>query len=247
MTPPANTLPGARRPSWAVVYTTGVPFLHKALPLLGVAETDLEDVMQDVLLAAYRGLGRYDGARYARVPEDLALPEDEGAGGVATLAGLRPRLSRDPLCAWLFGIAWRQVSHYLDRAHRRREILVGLLHTSPVFTRVEQRPGPEQRAMTAESIELMSGLLSCMDLQRRGILVLHDVLEIKISAIARELGINRNTVQNRLRLAREDFRAAVKRLGDERRRALRAEGDAPPWVKPRARPTPAPPRGRRRR
>jgi transposase-like protein len=67
-----------------------------------------------------------------------------------------------------------------------------------------------------------------MDLQRRTILVLHDLLEVSISDIARELGVNRNTVQNRLRLAREDFRATVTRLGPEKRRALRAPGVAPP-------------------
>lgn len=241
MSPSAVNPPGARRPSWATVYATGVPFLRNVLNLLGVAESDLDDVLQDVLLAAYRALERYDEGRYARAPAGPEPPGEEGAGG----AGLRRRQASNPLFAWLFGIAWRQVSHYRERAHRRREIPVGL-HMSPTLARADDRPSPEQSAMIAESIEIMSGLLGRMDLQRRTILVLHDLLEVSISDIARELGVNRNTVQNRLRLAREDFRATVTRLGPEKRRALRAPGVAPPGAGSPARVAPGKARARGR-
>ncbi|WP_437731110.1 sigma factor-like helix-turn-helix DNA-binding protein [Sorangium sp. So ce1335] len=50
---------------------------------------------------------------------------------------------------------------------------------------------------------------------------MHDLLELTTADIARDLGMNENTVRNRLRLAREDFRVAVKRMNAEDRRALR--------------------------
>jgi RNA polymerase sigma-70 factor (ECF subfamily) len=209
------------------------------LHLFDVADRDIDDVLQDVLLAAYRGLDRYDGTRYTRAPEE---GDSEAA---AAMAELRRRQGWNPLCAWLFGIAWRQVSHYRDRAHRRREVPVGLYISQP-FARVDEGPSPEQRAITIESIGLMGELLSGLDFQRRGILVLHDLLELGIADIAQELGINPNTAQNRLRLAREDFRAAVRRMRAEKRRALR-EGDVPPEAGPRPEAPPPKPRRRRRR
>ncbi|WP_437716300.1 sigma factor-like helix-turn-helix DNA-binding protein [Sorangium sp. So ce448] len=58
--------------------------------------------------------------------------------------------------------------------------------------------------------------------ERRVLLVLYEIYEMPLVDIARELGLNYNTASNRLRLAREDYRAAVKRLRPEQRQALRA-------------------------
>ncbi|WP_437573537.1 hypothetical protein [Sorangium sp. So ce887] len=58
--------------------------------------------------------------------------------------------------------------------------------------------------------------------ERRILLVLHEAYEVPIVDVARALGINYNTATNRLRLAREDYRAAVARLRPEQRQALRA-------------------------
>jgi RNA polymerase sigma-70 factor (ECF subfamily) len=236
---PATGPEAPLRPTFAAIYANELSFLRQSLRWLGVNEVDLEDVLQEILLAVYRGLGSFDPS-YSQRSGETEIPYGEEHRGVDPAQSGRP----DPLKRWLFGIAWRQVSHYRDRAHRRHEIPVGL-HSGQLSKRIDKDPSPEQRVITTESLGLLGELLSGLKPQRRGILVLHDLLELSIADIAQELGINRNTAQNRLRLAREDFRAAVRRMGAEKRWALRA-GEAPLAGRPRP-PRPGPPKPKRRR
>lgn len=208
-----------------------VPFLRKTLRGLGVAMDDIDDVLQNVLIGAYRGLERYDESRFrdplSEADEEVAVDEDEEeAASGAMLPWLieSPRELR-PLHSWLFGIAWRQVSHYKERAYRRREVPVGL-YGNRAFAGIYENPDPEQQMAADQRARLLDALLAGIDPQRRVVLMMHDMLQIPVVDIARELQINENTAQNRLRLAREDFRAAVKRLNPEKRRALRL-GDRP--------------------
>jgi RNA polymerase sigma-70 factor (ECF subfamily) len=225
------------------VYKVGVPFLHQALRYLGVAEADRDDVLQDVLLAAYRGLDRYDASRSSRAhptdgdPALLVAP-------IRPFGGFKARRSWSPLQGWLFGIAWRQVTHYRDRAHRRREIPMGL-HDSAIFAEVDERSSLDQHVENAERAQLISVLLATMIPQRRAIVVMHDMLDIPVADIARQFEINENTAQNRLRLGREDFRAAAKRLNVEKRATLRP-GERPFSAEAMAPRHPAKPRVRRR-
>jgi RNA polymerase sigma-70 factor, ECF subfamily len=200
------------------VHARGVPFLRQVLRALGVAEHDIDDVLQEVLIAAYRSLDRYDESRYNRPHPELDSDHPVLLG--APLAPFSARRAWSPLFNWLFGIAWRQVSHHRERAYRRREIPMGL-HDSAIFAAVDQRPTLEQHIASAERARIVGTLLAIMDPQRRVILVMHDMLDIQVADIARELQINENTAQNRLRLARQDFRAAARRLPAESRSALR--------------------------
>src|SRR5687768_6781289 len=59
----------AVRPSFETIYTVGLSFLRQTLRWLGVAEGDLDDVLQDVMLAAYRGLESFDPARAEQVAQ----------------------------------------------------------------------------------------------------------------------------------------------------------------------------------
>lgn len=172
-----------------------------------MAPSDRDDLLQEVLLAAYRGLERYDSREVRAAAEGLMR--------------LHVRADWDPLHAWLFGIAWRRVCHYRNRAHRRREIPVGLAVGAGIraLSGRGEEPDPERTAGKAEGAALMSAVLARMDLRRRGVLILHDVLDLSIAAIARELGLNRNTVQNHLRLARDELRRALLRLSDDQREA----------------------------
>jgi RNA polymerase sigma-70 factor (ECF subfamily) len=94
--------------------------------------------------------------------------------------------------------------------------------------RIDERPGPEEQAAAGQRARLVNAALDRLNLGRRCILILHDVLDVGIAEIARELGINRNTAQNRLRMARADFGAAVRRMGEEKRRALELDERSPP-------------------
>ncbi|MGK3993765.1 sigma factor-like helix-turn-helix DNA-binding protein [Sorangium sp. So ce1024] len=183
--------------------------LPGAFRLMGVAEADIDDLLQEVLLATYRTLDRFD--------PDWAPPESE-AGDLARWHARRQHRSAEE--RWVFGIAWRKVGHYLERAYRRREVSHGLLPPS-CSEAVDPAPLSEQRAVERERLELVIDVLWTLAPERRLLLVLHEAYEVPLVEIARELGINYNTATNRLRLAREDYRAAVKRLRPEQRDALR--------------------------
>jgi RNA polymerase sigma-70 factor (ECF subfamily) len=236
VTPDSNSLPGARRPSWTTIYTTGVPFLRKTLRQLGVAEPDFEDTLQDILFAAYRALDRYDATRYAPAvagrEDDLPAEDpEEAAAATAALARWRPRAAWNPLCAWLFGIAWRQVNHYRERAYRRNEVPAGLTIPS-LWGEADERPGPEAAVAAKERAALIGEALDRLDLGRRCVLILHDVLDLGIAEMARQLGINRNTAQNRLRVARAELLTAIRWMGEEKRRALQLDERSPPPGEP---------------
>ena len=55
--------------------------------------------------------------------------------------------------------------------------------------------------------------LDALDVERKAIFVMHDIDEFPVPAIAAQLEIPVNTAYSRLRLAREDFRRAMLRLG----------------------------------
>ncbi|WP_437753495.1 hypothetical protein [Sorangium sp. So ce1389] len=52
----------SRAPVWNSVHAAALAVLAGALRLLGVAEPDIDDLSQDVLLAAYERLDRFDSA-----------------------------------------------------------------------------------------------------------------------------------------------------------------------------------------
>ncbi|WP_438025165.1 RNA polymerase sigma factor [Sorangium sp. So ce233] len=232
--------------SFSVVHEVGAPFLRRMLRGYGVAPHDREDVLHDILLVAYRRLESFDASRLLRAALGARDDEEEDVNDepvplsrvLPYLAGLRARRAWDPLYRWLFGIAWRQLTHYRERAFRRREIPVGL-QSSAIFAGVDRRPRLEQQVEAAERAEVIDALLASLLPERRVMLVMHDMLDIPVVEIARELQINENTAQNRLRLGREDFRAAVKRLGAEQRSALRP-GDRPFAAEATTRRRPAP-------
>ncbi|WP_437671021.1 RNA polymerase sigma factor [Sorangium sp. So ce131] len=207
------------RPSFETVYTVGLSFLRQALRWLGVAERDIDDVLQDVMIAAYHALDGFDPGRSAgEEPSAPHLP----AHGPGPAHGAPPRAATplwEPLKRWLFGIAWRQAGHYRDRAYRRREVAVGA-GTSWPFDQADPGLSSEQLLAREQLGQLVGRLLGTLDLDRQRILILHDLLEVPIADIARELMEKENTVRNRLRLARQDFRVAVKRMNAEERRAL---------------------------
>ncbi|WP_437786031.1 sigma factor-like helix-turn-helix DNA-binding protein [Sorangium sp. So ce1097] len=210
MTLPSPSFSSAR-PSFETVYTVGLPFLHQALRWLGVAADDLDDMLQEIFLAAYRGLDTYEPWRYHAAPR-----AERPAAGPPPLR-IKPEAA---LHRWLFGIAWRKSSHYHARAHRRREIPSGAGGSWP-FDGRDPTPTPEQTLASADRAEIVTALLLKVAPERRVILVMYDVLGVPVADIARELHLKENTVRSRLRLAREDFRAAIARQPRERRSALR--------------------------
>lgn len=222
-----NCLPDApilpQQPPFQTIYAAGLPFVRQALRWLGVAEHDLDDVLQDVMIAAFRALPRFDPGRAAGSSGALTGEQQRAAAASAARARPPEQAASDALKRWLFGIAWRQVSHYRDRAYRRREVPLGAGASWPLHL-PDPGPSSEQRVASEQRARLVCELLARVDLDRRAVLIMYDLLDVPVAEIARELQLKENTVRSRLRLAREDFRLAVKRLRAEERRALSLAG-----------------------
>ncbi|AKT43197.1 RNA polymerase sigma factor [Chondromyces crocatus] len=208
-------------PSFEQLYAASLPFLRQSLRWLGVEKHDLDDVLQEVMLATYRALPRFDpsrglitdDSRSDMEPKQLMEAQQAPAGSVLNA----------PLKRWLFGIAWRQASHYRERAYRRREVVVGAGSSWPVPT-PDDGLNSEQLLANEQRAELVSVLLDRLEQNRKTVLIMYDLLEIPVDEIAHELQWSEGTVRTRLRLARQDFRTAVKRLSAEERRALSPSG-----------------------
>jgi RNA polymerase sigma-70 factor, ECF subfamily len=111
-----------------------------------------------------------------------------------------------PLKPWLFGIAFRVASDYRRRAGHRLEIA----RESPDLP--DAAPPADEQVAAAEARRAVLAALATLDLDRRAVLVLHDLDGIAMPEIARVLAVPLNTCYSRLRLAREQFAAAVRSL-----------------------------------
>ena len=117
-----------------------------------------------------------------------------------------------PVRPWLFGFAYRIASQHRRRAHRRHETAF-----EPDLT-AHQGVGPEESAVAEQRRQVVIEALQAIDLQRRAVFVLYELDGEPMSEIARTLEIPPNTAYSRLRVAREEFTAAVKRIQARRRR-----------------------------
>ncbi len=114
-----------------------------------------------------------------------------------------------PIRPWLFGFAFRVASQHRRRAHHRHEIC-DVPDAAP-----DRGAAPDELLAAADDRRLVVAALEGIDLQRRAVFVLHEIDGVCMEEIARSLGIPLNTAYSRLRVARTEFAAAVKR----RRRA----------------------------
>lgn len=111
-----------------------------------------------------------------------------------------------PLRPWLFGIAFRIVSDYRRSARFTRESL----DDAPDV--VDRAPAADERIAEQQARDAVMRVLDALDLDRRAVLVMHDLDGRPVPEIAAALAIPVATAYSRLRLAREDVAAAIKRL-----------------------------------
>jgi RNA polymerase sigma-70 factor (ECF subfamily) len=113
-----------------------------------------------------------------------------------------------PLKPWLSGIAFRVASDERRRLRLRPETTqVADLETRPSGT-----PGPEEQLSQAQQRAFVLRALDALPLDRRSVFVMSELDEISGPDIAEALSLPLNTVYSRLRLARQDFAEAVRRL-----------------------------------
>jgi RNA polymerase sigma-70 factor (ECF subfamily) len=111
---------------------------------------------------------------------------------------------RSQLRTWIFGILRHTVGD-LRRTQRRKP--TESLGDEPL----DARPGPHEAAVRDESTRLLSRLLDELDDDQRDVFVLAELEQMSAPEIASALDVNVNTVYSRLRAARQEFEAALKR------------------------------------
>jgi RNA polymerase sigma-70 factor (ECF subfamily) len=109
-----------------------------------------------------------------------------------------------PLRPYLFGIAFRLVSAHQRK--RNREVAFG------VFDIGDPGPGPDDALQVKQARALVLAALESVPLPRRAVLVMHDIDDVPVREVASVLSIPLFTTYSRLRKARRELDAALRRL-----------------------------------
>jgi RNA polymerase sigma-70 factor (ECF subfamily) len=112
-----------------------------------------------------------------------------------------------PIRPWLFGFSFRLASQRRRQAFRRHETQNGRERDA-----VDPGALADERLAAEQDRRLVLRALEAIDLDRRAVFVLSQIDEVPMAEVARALGIPVNTAYSRLRAARVEFAAAVKRL-----------------------------------
>jgi len=115
-----------------------------------------------------------------------------------------------PLRPWLFGFAFRIASTHRRLARHRFE------HPCDTIEALDATPSAEESLERREAQALVDRALEDLGLEQRAVFVLHEIDAYKMPEIAAALSIPLNTAYSRLRLARDRFTAAVRRLKNQR-------------------------------
>ena len=108
---------------------------------------------------------------------------------------------------WLFGIVLRVAA-----AHRRKLARRGNEIQSDEALLIGSHRDPLRAAEEAEAAVIVQQLLNELDEARRSVFVMVELEDFSVQEVSAALGVNVNTVYSRLRLARRDFDAGLKRL-----------------------------------
>ncbi len=111
-----------------------------------------------------------------------------------------------PLRPWLFGVAYRVARDHLALGRNRRESVDDAIEVT------DPSPPQDQRVAESQARELVMVALQHLDLDRRVVFILHDIEEQPMPEIAAALDVPAKTLYARLKVAREQFTAAVRRL-----------------------------------
>ena len=109
-----------------------------------------------------------------------------------------------PIRSWIFAIAVRVAREYRRRAVRD--------HAEPLSDAIRDgAPGPARLTELQQSIRLLHELLLELDEKKRTVFVLSELEQLSTPEIATVLAVNVNTVYSRLRSAKLEFDAALRR------------------------------------
>lgn len=109
-----------------------------------------------------------------------------------------------PLRPYLFGVAYRIMCAH--RRRRRREMPYADLDTE------DRGDNPEQSLQSKQATALLLAALDRLPVRRRAVVVMHDLDQVPVVDVARSLSLSRFGTYARLRKARKELAAAVRRL-----------------------------------
>lgn len=163
-----------------------------------------------------------------RVLRYLGLPDEDLDDAVQeTFLVVHRRLDefdgRAALRSWLYAIALRVAA--TQRRSRRRGVARNV--AAGALVHGESTVDPELELGRAQAAAVVDALLDELDPPKRAVFVLAEIEGVRVPEISQILGVNPHTVHSRLRLAREGFGAALRRLqarerGNARIASLRA-------------------------
>ena len=114
--------------------------------------------------------------------------------------------SSRPLRPWLFAFAFHAASNYRALARHRVELSI-----VPPESR-DPQPGADEQLIARQELLLAELALTHVAVERRAVLLLHEVEGHTMPQIAESLQLPLNTAYSRLRLARQEYEQAVRRL-----------------------------------
>jgi RNA polymerase sigma-70 factor (ECF subfamily) len=118
-----------------------------------------------------------------------------------------------PLRPWLFAFAYRVAAAHRRLARHRVEVVGANVESVDFACRADDE------LIRREDRELALAALEAIEIDRRAVFILHEIDGVPIPEVAAAIAIPTGTAYSRLRLARQEFNAAVKRLrlrrGDE--------------------------------
>ena len=109
------------------------------------------------------------------------------------------------LRSWLFSIAFHAASNHRRLTRHRHEV------PSEELEAIDPALSADQQLAARQELTLVLAALDGLDLDRRAVLTMHDLYGHPMPEVATALAIPLNTAYSRLRLARQDFLAAVAR------------------------------------
>ena len=109
-----------------------------------------------------------------------------------------------PLRPYLFGIAFRIVAAH--RRKRKREVSFGIIELP------DANADLDDRLHGAQARRLILAALERVPLPRRAVLIMHELDDIPVADVAAALRIPRFTAYGRLRKARRELGAALRRM-----------------------------------
>ena len=115
-----------------------------------------------------------------------------------------------PLRPWLFAFAVRAASDYRRLARHRTDLLGD---DEPL---VLDDASVEDDLTRREREAIIAAALDSLDIDKRAVFILHEIDETPMPDVAASLGIPLNTGYSRLRVAREEFAAAARRIARSR-------------------------------